>query len=80
MKHDSAFNLEETKQREADFDLLSRDSQDDFETSFEEDSSMEGLRREVERLKTQVKYLKKIAILNVFESKEDFRDFFSDIW
>ena len=44
------------------------------------DDSVRELRREVESLKTQVKCLKRIAMLNVFESKRDFFDFFDDIW
>ena len=45
-----------------------------------EAESIEDLKQEVTSLKTQVKYLKKIVLLNVFDSKQDFKDFFSDIW
>ena len=50
----------------------------DFDNT--EPESIEDLRQVVTSLKTQVKYLKKMVFLNVFDSKEDFKDFFSDIW
>ena len=31
-------------------------------------------------LKRQVKYLKKVLVLSIFESKEDMKEFCSDIW
>ena len=52
----------------------STDSIDDFT------NALDDLKDEVSRLKRQVKTLKKIALLSFFESKEDLKDFFNDIW
>ena len=61
------------------FDAFESDTSfSDFDNT--EPESIEDLRQEVTSLKTQVKYLKKMVFLNVFDSKEDFKDFFSDIW
>lgn len=46
----------------------------------DEDTTTQKLREEVKSLKTQVRYLKKMVLINVFESREDLKDFFSDIW
>ena len=54
--------------------------EEDFDTDFEEKDSLPTLREEVNQLKKQVKYLKKMVVLNIFESKQDMKDFFSDIW
>ena len=52
----------------------------DIESGDDRRDSVQDLMHEVESLKTQVKFLKKMAFLNVFESKENFREFFSGIW
>ena len=58
------------------------DTEDTF--GFCEDEAPEDtirdLRRQVDLLQTQVKCLKRMVLLNVFESKRDFLDFFADIW
>ena len=60
------------------------EQEDDFDISTISDESPEDsvreLRKEVASLKTQVRSLKRMALLNVFESKKDFLDFFADIW
>jgi hypothetical protein len=38
------------------------------------------LKTEVSHLRAQVKKLKKVLLLSVFESKEDLIDFLNDIW
>ena len=45
-----------------------------------EKDDLDYLKSEIRVLKKQVKYLKKMAVVNMFESREDFREFFSDIW
>ena len=47
---------------------------------FEQRDSVQGLKEEVGRLKKQVKYLKKMVVLSMFESRQHVKDFFSDIW
>ena len=64
------------------YELEAEDTDDTF-SMFGNDAtedSLQELKKEVESLKTQVKGLKRIILLNVFESKRDFYDFFADIW
>ena len=42
--------------------------------------SIDELRAEVKILKKQVRKLKKMMLVSIFDSKEDMKDFFSDIW
>ena len=58
------------------------DTEDTFDIceADEPEDSIRHLRRQVDSLKTQVKTLKRIVLLNVFESKKNFLDFFADIW
>ena len=66
-----------------DLDSLQEDSfQQELETETienQEDSIIQ-LKEENKLLKKQVKYLRKIVVLNMFDSKQDVKDFFSDIW
>lgn len=55
------------------------DSQN-FASDFGLDCSLRDLQEEVESLKTQVKCLKRMAVINTFGSKRELRDFFADIW
>lgn len=41
---------------------------------------LQYLRKEVKSLAGQVKHMKRILVLSVFKSKQEFADFFSDIW
>ena len=50
------------------------------ETIENQEDSITQLKGEVKLLKKQVKYLRKIVVLNMFDSKQDVEDFFSDIW
>lgn len=66
-----------------DFDYNFEDSlhpENSIEFIENQHDSITELRNEVNTLKKQVKYLRKIAILNIFDSKQDASDFFSDIW
>ena len=51
-----------------------------FDFDFEEKDSISDLKQELKSLKTQVKHLKRMMVLDVFGSKGEFLDFFSDIW
>ena len=48
--------------------------------SREENGGITQLRDEVQALKKQVRTLKRILVMNIFENKHDMKDFFSDIW
>ena len=56
------------------------DQEDETEMIQIQEESITELKEEVKLLKKQVKYLRKIVVLNIFESKQDVKDFFSDIW
>ena len=47
---------------------------------FEDKNSLRELRKEVGHLRKQVKYLKKMVVLSVFETKEDMKEFLTDVW
>ena len=69
---------------EQEYGLSNQFNQDvsfDFDT-FEEttETDLNRLKAEVKHLRTEVKQLKKMMVLNVFKSREEFEDFFSDIW
>ena len=66
---------------------LTDDEHDEFESSesafdldSENEESLSTLKKEISDLKTQVKYLKRITLLNVFGSKDEIHKFFDDIW
>ena len=58
-------------------DPINQDLQFDYDT---EKDDLGHLKSEIRVLKKQVKYLKKMAVVNMFESREEFKEFFSDIW
>ena len=67
-----------------DFDFTNLEDEslkEDIESGFDyENEQISNLKNEIHLLKKQVKCLKKMAVFNMFESREELRDFFSDIW
>ena len=53
---------------------------DEFDFHDTDSTEIEHLKKEVKTLKTQMKQLKRMMVLSVFGSKQEFADFFSDIW
>ena len=51
-----------------------------MDEGFDYENDISELKKQVRDLRTQVKYLKKIMAINIFGSKDEFREFFSDIW
>ena len=51
---------------------------EDFDTfiNYDKNNEYKLLKTEIESLKTQVKYLKKMMIFNLFKSKKKFMEFF----
>ena len=45
-----------------------------------EKESVERLKQEIKEMKSELKYLKRLMVIYTFGSKEQFKDFFSDIW
>ena len=56
------------------------DLDSDLDSDSDRNDSIKNLKKEVSELKTQVKYLKRMMLLNVFDSKDEMRKFFADIW
>ena len=72
---ESFVNAEETSDVDMEVDVDQSRSR-----SREENGGITQLRDEVQALKKQVRTLKRILVMNVFENKHDMKDFFSDIW
>lgn len=56
------------------------DLDSDLDSDSDRNDPIKNLKKEVSELKTQVKYLKRMMLLNVFDSKDEMRKFFADIW
>jgi hypothetical protein len=52
----------------------------EFDEESRGDSQVRRLTKEVLKLRNELKTLKKMAVLNFFGSKEEFVEFFNDIW
>ena len=63
-----------------DSDWFDQDKQNEIDFTDLQEESVTTLKNEVKILKKQVKYLRKMVMLNMFDTKQDVRDFFSDIW
>ena len=78
-----AFDCFDSEEDDFDDEFMLRDDQllSDFETSSEASrDQVKELKAEVDHLKTQVRHLKRVMLLDVFRSKQEFAEFFSDIW
>jgi hypothetical protein len=53
---------------------------DEFEEMADHEDPINSLTERVNSLESQVRYLKRIVICNIFDSKHDMKEFFNDIW
>lgn len=74
------FSLEDQSGNDSCDSSGSFEDENDFAGTSELSDSVAELKKQVSFLKTQIKYLKKIMVLSIFESKDDFKKFFHDIW
>ena len=73
---DSGHDYEENDSNE-----LESDNFDDFFSRKSTKSDLvHKLKKEVSDLKSQLNHLKRVLVLSLFDGKDDFRQFFSDIW